>query len=84
MDTTSTIDLATSLTGVGPRNWQAFTAETPGGIPFAGLICVAENAWMGAVAIDQVEGESTFQLERGMPHLVYPYPPPPRDRKSVV
>ena len=73
MDATTTTELATSLTDVGAKHWQPFAATTPGGIPFAGLICLAENAWMGALACDQVAGEPTFQLERCMPHLHYPY-----------
>lgn len=80
MDATPTIELATGLTSVGPKHWQPFAASTPGGIPFAGLICLAENAWMGALAIDRVADEPTFQLERVMPHLHYPY----GDRERTV
>lgn len=74
------MDLATSLTGVAAKYWQPFAVTTPGGIPFAGLICLAENAWMGALAIDLVAGEPSFQLERVMPHLGYPY----ADRERTV
>lgn len=76
----TTIELATTLTEVAVKHWQPFTASTPGGLPFEGLICLAENNWMGALAIERVDGQPTFQLERVMPHLTYPY----ADRERTV
>ncbi len=77
------VDLATivSITGVGPKHWQDFSAVSPGGVPLAGFLCRQESDWLGTLALTQVAGRERLELIPGMPKIPYPYQV---DRKGQV
>ena len=64
---------AVAISGVKAQNWGAFEATSRLGLGFRGYICRVESEYMGALAISEIDGQPTFQFERGMPKIRYPY-----------
>lgn len=64
---------AVEISGVKASNWDTFEAVSRKGVTYSGFICRVQSSNMGALAISQINGQKTYQYERGMPKIGYPY-----------
>ncbi len=73
MTNSETLKTIVHITGVAAKHWNDFDVTSPGGVPFAGYVCMQESDYLGTLAITRIAGHERLEIIPAMPKIHYPY-----------